>query len=319
VAEPTDVSLPPGGEDTREARGEGGTRHAAGHLARDAAGTSLLPAPEGAGCAHPRGGGWARREWGAPGAPVLVLLHGFGGDARLWAGLAPAFVDLGYRVLAFDLPGHGGTPAPAPGTGLAEAAAALGATLDGLGVDRPTVLGYSLGGRLALHLALARPLAHLVLVGASAGLADPAAREARVAADAAWSARLAEGLPGFLAAWDAQEIFATRRAMPAPDRAAADAVRAEQDPAGLAAAMDAFGLGRQAALHDRLPALATPVVLVAGEADPKFRGLAAEMAALLPHATVVTAPGAGHDVPLERPATLIEAVARLTPLKGALR
>ncbi|MEB3329382.1 MAG: alpha/beta fold hydrolase [Candidatus Sericytochromatia bacterium] len=258
---------------------------------------------------------WRVRAWGGFEAPPLLLLHGFGADSRVWASVAERLADR-WRVLAVDLPGHGGTTAPGPAWDLPRTALAL-AALWPLLEDRPAVvLGYSLGGRLALHLALHAPLAGLVVVGASPGLREAAARADRLAADRRWIARLADGLPAFWAAWDQQPVFATRLDRPSFDRAFPDFVRGEQAPAGLAAAMAAFGLGRMAPLHDRLRALATPTVVVAGERDEKFLALGRDLAAALPAATFLPAPGAGHDVPNESPDTLVRALELLSAPAG---
>jgi 2-succinyl-6-hydroxy-2,4-cyclohexadiene-1-carboxylate synthase len=250
---------------------------------------------------------WRVRAWGGFDAPPLLLLHGFGADGRTWAPLAERLA-AGWRVLAVDLPGHGGTTAPGPSWDLARAAMALATLLPALDARPPVVLGYSLGGRLALQLALHVPLPGLVLVGASAGLPDAAARAERLAADQRWIARLAEGLSTFWAAWDQQPVFATRLLRPSFERAFPEFVRGDQAPGGLAAAMAAFGLGRMAPLHGRLHGLQVRTVVVAGERDEKFTAQGRELVAALPAGTFLAAPGAGHDVPTESPDTLVRAL-----------
>lgn len=232
--------------------------------------------------------------------PALVLLHGFGADHRVWTPLLPALAD-SWNVHGPDLPGHGRTGVP---TGdLAAAARQLAADLSEL--DRPVVVGYSLGGRLALHLALEMELGGLVLVGASAGLADPAERAARVTNDDAWAARLTADYEKYLTDWDAQPLFAERAGQPVAD------YRLDQQPQALAAAMRAFSTGRQDPLHERLGEIQAPVVLLAGEHDSKFRAIAAELVTQFPHARVVIAAGAGHDVPTDNPSAVLAALAAL--------
>ncbi|HRA21715.1 MAG TPA: alpha/beta fold hydrolase, partial [Anaerolineae bacterium] len=131
--------------------------------------------------------------------PPLLLLHGFTGDRRSWLGFAAAWRRLqagdradgrhhGYRrrVIALDLPGHGRSPQPADPAArtMPGVVAEVQATIDALGITRAHVLGYSMGGRVALSLALAVPerVASLSLIGASPGIADAAERDARAAA-----------------------------------------------------------------------------------------------------------------------------------------
>jgi 2-succinyl-6-hydroxy-2,4-cyclohexadiene-1-carboxylate synthase len=252
---------------------------------------------------------WRVHAWGGFDKPPLVLLHGFGSDGRCWAPLA-AQLAAAWRVLAVDLPGHGGTHLPsAAAWDLPLTARALGTLVQDIDHRPPVVLGYSLGGRLAVHLALQpawrERLGGLVLVGASAGLPDARARADRLAADALWIQRLSQGLETFWSAWDEQPVFATRRALPRFTRAFPDFIRQGQDAGQLAAAMAAFGLGRMAPVHDKLGHIQAPVRLLVGERDDKFRALAEDLLAGLPHAQLHLAPGAGHDVPLEAPESIL--------------
>lgn len=245
---------------------------------------------------------WRWRRWGTPGAPTLVLLHGYVGEAASWQAVADALQDA-YEILAPDLPGHGGTDAPGPGWSLARAASAIAAQLP----PRFDLVGYSLGGRLALHLAAACPerVRRLILVGASAGLPDEAARAERRAADARWIRLLEQdGLEAFVDAWQAQPLFATQAALPATVREAERRRRLTQDPRGLAAAMAAFGLGTQDYLGDRLPAV--PTLWLAGALDVKFAAIARQMAETGAHHALL--PDCGHHVPLERPQALAETI-----------
>jgi 2-succinyl-6-hydroxy-2,4-cyclohexadiene-1-carboxylate synthase len=163
--------------------------------------------------------------------------------------------------------------------------------------------GYSLGGRLCLRLALDRPdlVRALVLVGASPGIADPAVRAERRAADEALAGRIEhEGVAAFLDRWLAGPLFATL-----PAQAAGRADRLANTAEGLAYALRRLGTGAQEPLWDRLRALRPPTLLVAGALDGKFAAIAGQMAAAIgPHARVALVQGAGHAVHLERPAEL---------------
>ncbi|MCZ7527244.1 MAG: alpha/beta fold hydrolase [Acidimicrobiia bacterium] len=229
----------------------------------------------------------------------VTLVHGFTQTARSWDPVSALLRDR-FEVVTPEVPG---------GLDFAAAAAALGET-GGAG----TYVGYSMGGRLCLRLALDRPdlVTTLVLVGASPGIADPAQRAARREADERLAAEIErDGVDAFLERWLAQPLFATL-----PRDAAGLDDRRTHTAGALAETLRRLGTGVMEPLWPRLGELAMPVLLVAGELDPKFAGLAAEMAAAIgPHARVALVPGAGHAVPLEAPDRL---AALLTEHLGGL-
>jgi 2-succinyl-6-hydroxy-2,4-cyclohexadiene-1-carboxylate synthase len=234
---------------------------------------------------------------------TIVLLHGFTQTGASWQ---PTVAALGerYRALAPDLRGHGVAAAARPVDFDAVQADVLA-----LAPPRFALAGYSMGGRIALSLALSgaarERVSRLVLVGASPGLADPAERRARRAADEALADRIAgEGIEAFASRWSSLPLF---EGQPRDVAVAAHATRLAQSPAGLAAALRGLGTGVMEPLWERLPDLHIPVTLVVGERDAKFREIAERMAAALPDATLHAVPEAGHAVQLEQPA----AVARL--------
>jgi 2-succinyl-6-hydroxy-2,4-cyclohexadiene-1-carboxylate synthase len=227
----------------------------------------------------------------------LVLLHGFTQTGRSWDPVRREATR--YRATAPDLRGHGTAAARRP-VGLAEVLA----DLEALTVQGAVLAGYSMGGRIALHYAVARPgrLARLVLVGASPGLADPRERAARRAADEALADRIeAIGVAAFAREWAALPLWAGQ---PPEVAALAHAERVRQTPAGLAAALRGLGTGALEPLWDRLGEVEAPVELVVGERDARFRATAEAMAARLPRSEVVVVPGAGHAAHLEAPAAL---------------
>jgi 2-succinyl-6-hydroxy-2,4-cyclohexadiene-1-carboxylate synthase len=236
---------------------------------------------------------------GVPGDGRVVLVHGFTQTLASW-GVVGERLARRREVVRVDLPGHGGSGGVRVGFG--EAAGLLGAA-GGVG----TYVGYSLGGRLCLRLALDRPdlVDGLVLAGASPGIADPAARAERRAADEALAAGIErDGVAAFLDRWLAGPLFETL-----PAEAAGRAERLANTPDGLAYALRRLGTGVQAPLWDRLAGLRPPALLVAGERDAKFADLAREMAAAIgPGARVAVVPGAGHAAHLERPAALAAVV-----------
>lgn len=174
--------------------------------------------------------------------------------------------------------------------------------------------GYSQGGRLALGLLVRHRelFAAATLIGVSPGLESEAARRARRAADEELARRLEdEGLEGFLEHWEALPLFASQRRLPAARLAAQRALRRRHRPEALARALRVLGLGKMPSYWPELPRIDVPVQLLAGALDAKFADLARRMAALLPRATVEIVPEAGHNLPLEVPRRVAEAIRRL--------
>jgi 2-succinyl-6-hydroxy-2,4-cyclohexadiene-1-carboxylate synthase len=225
----------------------------------------------------------------------VVLAHGFTQTLAAWGAVGERLAGE-FQVVRVDLPGHGGSGGVR--VGFAAAAGLVGAA-GGVG----GYVGYSLGGRLCLRLALDRPdlVRALVLVGASPGIADPAGRAERRAADEALAERVErDGVASFLDTWLAGPLFATL-----PEAAAGRSDRLANTPEGLAWALRRLGAGAQEPLWGRLAGLRPPTLLVAGERDAKFAALARRMAAAIgPAARVALVGGAGHAVHLERPAEL---------------
>ena len=231
---------------------------------------------------------------------TTVLLHGFTQTGSSWNAVVAALGER-YRALAPDIRGHGIAADVRP-----VSFDAVREDVLALAPGRFALCGYSMGGRIALSIALhphsAGRVERLVLVGASPGIADAEERRARRAADAVLAERIeGEGIEAFAAEWAALPLFADQ---PPAVAAAAHTMRLGHSPAGLAAALRGLGTGVMEPLWERLPALAIPVTLVAGERDAKFRAIAERMAAALPHATLEVVPDAGHAVALEAPAAL---------------
>lgn len=226
----------------------------------------------------------------------LVLLHGFTQTGRSWDGVVAALGSQRYTAVAPDLRGHGEAAGARPIT----FEAVTQDVLD-LGGDRFALAGYSMGGRIALHVALTRPerISRLVLVATTAGIPENDERAARRQADEELAARIAsQPIEEFATAWGAQPLFAGQ----APEvRALAHADRLRNEPAGLAASLRGVGTGTMAPLWDRLVTLTMPVDVIVGELDVKFHAIGDRLCAALPHARLTVIPGAGHALPLEAP------------------
>jgi 2-succinyl-6-hydroxy-2,4-cyclohexadiene-1-carboxylate synthase len=208
-----------------------------------------------------------------------------------------------YRPLAPDIRGHGTASEVQPVT--------LQAVIDDLAGQAPdefVLAGYSMGGRIALHVALAlgERVQRLVLVGASPGIADAAQRRQRRDADERLAQEIERStVEAFAERWARTPVLAGQ----SPEvLAAAHADRLRSTPAGLARALRGLGTGALPPLWDRLGELRMPVTLVVGERDQKFRLTAARMAELMEPAMVTVVAGAGHAAHLEAPETVAAAI-----------
>jgi 2-succinyl-6-hydroxy-2,4-cyclohexadiene-1-carboxylate synthase len=235
---------------------------------------------------------------------TVVLLHGFSGTGRAWDGVAALLPRERYLPLALDLPGHGAAAdAPRPIT-------FAGCVEHGLARSPPrfALCGYSMGGRVALHVALAAPerVERLVLVASTAGIEDDAERAERRLADRALADEL-ERAPyeRFIERWRTQPLFA---ADPPEVGELARADQRRNRPEALAAVLRGIGSGEMTPLWRRLGELSMPVEILVGDRDEKFQALGRRMAALLPDATLTIVPG-GHRLALENAQALAAALA----------
>ena len=225
-----------------------------------------------------------------------MLLHGFGGTHRAYDAVIDGLPPQRYRPLAPDLPGHGSR-----GDRRAIDFASCVAELAELAPPRFALCGYSLGGRIALQLALAAPdrVSRLVLVSATAGIEDADSRRVRRRADEALAERIErEPLADFVARWRSQPLFADE---PPEVRAAATADTLRNSPHGLAAALRGLGAGVMEPVWDRLGELRMPAVVVAGTRDQRYVDLGRRLVAGLAASRLEVIAGAGHGLLREAP------------------
>lgn len=240
--------------------------------------------------------------------PPVVALHGFTQTSRSWAHLA---AHTERPVLAPDLPGHGDCGAERPAN-LVEAAALVGARVGAGGsvvsAESPAVwIGYSLGGRILLHLALAHPetVAGIILVSTTAGIDDEAERHARRVSDNALADHVERvGVEVFLDEWLAQPLFAQLTV------SMAERVdRCRNTSSGLAHSLRSCGTGTQTPLWSRLGEITVPTLVVTGTDDAKFTALGHRLAAGIPSAIHHQLSGVGHSCAAEQPARFAQLVA----------
>lgn len=223
----------------------------------------------------------------------IVLLHGFTQGGAIWVPVMEA-VTTRAPIDAPDLPGHGSS---------SDIAMRLTDTADHLAKEygAGAYVGYSMGGRVALHLALAHPqlVSHLVLCSTTAGIEDPDERAARSRSDHALAEHVRTvGLETFLMEWTSQPMFASLKRSKHDDE-----VRLTNTADGLASSLELAGTGEQSPLWDRLHELHMPVLVVTGANDSKFNAIGDRLVdAIGDNARHVTFPTTGHAVPFERSA-----------------
>ncbi|PTM57833.1 2-succinyl-6-hydroxy-2,4-cyclohexadiene-1-carboxylate synthase [Desmospora activa] len=237
--------------------------------------------------------------------PTLLLLHGFTGSIHTWD---PWITDWAtrFQVVRVDLPGHGKTATPKDPSRIemVQVCRDLAGILDRIGVERASVLGYSLGGRTALSFALTYPerVRALVLESASPGLEQAEERQERVVRDEALARRIeAEGVVAFVRRWEEIPLFASQKRLPVAVREQIRGERLNQTAAGLAASLRGMGTGAQPSWWGKLESLTRPVLLITGEEDEKFCRIAKRIKTKLPGARLQMVDGAGHAVHVEQP------------------
>ncbi|MHB8690552.1 MAG: 2-succinyl-6-hydroxy-2,4-cyclohexadiene-1-carboxylate synthase [Solirubrobacteraceae bacterium] len=233
-----------------------------------------------------------------PEPPQLVLLHGFTNTGASWKPVVRALGE-SYSVLSPDIRGHGAA-ADAQPVSLDHVLGDLSGLVE---APRFTLAGYSMGGRIALHAALAPALSarieRLVLIGASPGIANATERRRRQQDDERLADEISRSeIDAFAQRWAATPVLA---GVPHAVAAAAHEDRLRNTPAGLARALRGLGTGALPSLWDRLPELSMPVALIVGERDGKFRRVAEQMLSAIAGARLVVVPGAGHAAHLEAP------------------
>lgn len=242
--------------------------------------------------------------------PAVLFLHGFLGNATDWNEVA---IELAadFRTISVDLPGHGkSVDLPDELYTVEGCASELISLMDDLKIDQANLVGYSMGGRVALYLATHYQdrFRKVVVESSSAGLKEKPEREARIAEDDRRAVRL-ESMPfdQFLHDWYSQPLFSSVSSRPEQFERLVS-MRLSGSPTELAKSLRLMGTGSMEPLWDDLATSSIPTVCMAGELDPKFAALARQMAVAIPNCHAMIIPDAGHIVHFEQPEVYIARV-----------
>lgn len=237
---------------------------------------------------------------GPNGAHRFVFAHGFTQTSNAWKPIAEVLVHAGHQCIVVDLPGHGESAnVRADLRRTADMIAALG--------GRASYVGYSLGGRAMLHVALMYPhlVQHLTLIGTNPGIDDDGERSRRRESDDELAEHMMTiGMEPFLREWTALPLFGGIAISPDDLN---DRMRNTTE--GLANSLRMAGTGAQGTLWPRLRELNMPVLAIAGELDTKFAAIAQQIATLAPRSRCLLVPGAAHAAQLQQPTIVTDAIA----------
>lgn len=237
--------------------------------------------------------------------PAALFLHGFTGSLENWSFLSER-LSRNYQVILIDIIGHGHTDSPiAPERYQIEKVADdIYAILDRLHLQSCSLVGYSMGGRVALTFAIRYPekVNKLLLESSSPGLATEKERFLRRQQDEELANFiLTEGIEAFVNKWENIALFASQKQLPENIRQQIRQLRLRNNPLGLANSLKGMGTGVQPSWWEHLSTLHLPALLVVGELDKKFCEIASKMAQKMPKAHIETVAQAGHTVHLEQP------------------
>jgi len=239
--------------------------------------------------------------------PAIVFLHGFTGSTASWREITKLLKG-NYRTIAVDLTGHGKSTISEDidRYSMDQQVEDLEALFTELSLDQFTLVGYSMGGRVALAYTAhqSRRVLSLILESSSPGLKTKVEREERQAADRRLAERiLTDGLPAFIDFWGNIPLFASQKTLSEEKQLTVRNERLRQSEIGLANSLRGIGTGSQASYWESLGTVNLPVLLITGELDTKFVNISREMQRNFPNVRHETIEHAGHAIHVEKPAT----------------
>ncbi|MBM4762662.1 2-succinyl-6-hydroxy-2,4-cyclohexadiene-1-carboxylate synthase [Bacillus sp. B15-48] len=235
----------------------------------------------------------------------LILLHGFTGDGSTWKPFLTSF-NSASKMIIVDLVGHGQTESPDDYSmySVMKVAADLNSLLNKLGIEKTDLLGYSMGGRLAIAFAALYPhkVRKLVLESTTPGLKTEKERQLRRKQDGALAEKLLTGgVEAFVDYWERLPLFQTQMNLPAKVRASIRKRRLQNNPFGLANSLLGMGTGAQPSWWESISHFSCETLILAGEFDRKFCQIAEEMENRIPNAESFQIKGCGHAIHVEEP------------------
>lgn len=235
---------------------------------------------------------------------ALLLLHGFTGSLHTWDRIVPE-LSQHFTTITVDLLGHGKTDAPSDPERYAieRATEDIIELLDRLDIEKTHLLGYSMGGRLALMLAVRYPnrFHSLILESSSPGIENEEERKKRVQSDEELADFIEEkGMEAFIRYWEDIPLFQSQKRVRLEERNKLRQLRLQNREHGLANSLRGMGTGRQPSLWEEISSLTLPVLLIVGSFDTKYVQLAKQMAERITHAKLNIVNDAGHTVHFEQ-------------------
>lgn len=245
--------------------------------------------------------------------PTIVMLHGFSGSVDTWSEVTQSLKGK-FHIVRIDLIGHGKTSAPedVKRYRMAQQIAHLEKIFEQLNLEAFTLVGYSMGGRIALSYAIEYPerVSSLILESASPGLATEEERVQRQLSDKKLAERIVrDGLESFVNFWEEIPLFDSQKDLPLARRQKVRNERLNQQEIGLANSLLGIGTGSQPSYWREIEKMALPVLLITGEYDEKFIKISREMKRFFPNVQELIVNHVGHAIHVEKPvlfATMIE-------------
>ncbi|WP_066310850.1 2-succinyl-6-hydroxy-2,4-cyclohexadiene-1-carboxylate synthase [Bacillus sp. FJAT-29814] len=233
----------------------------------------------------------------------LLLLHGFTGDSSTWSPFCDSWGSHSQLIIP-DIIGHGESDSPEDVNlyTMEAAARAIAGILDHLAISQIDLLGYSMGGRLALTFALAYPerVRKLILESSSPGLLTEDERKQRRMNDAKLANFIKEnGIAAFVDYWQNIPLFASMKSLPEKVRVKIREQRLQNSPIGLGNSLLGMGTGSQPSWWESLHKLSCDVMLMVGEKDQKFCSIAEQMAVTIKNSSLVMIANCGHAIHVE--------------------
>lgn len=234
----------------------------------------------------------------------IVLLHGFTGCIANWNHILAEFPQ--HQLVLIDIIGHGKTESPSDPSRyeMNEVVKDIVDILDTLSINRANILGYSMGGRLALSVAASFPerVKTLILESSSPGLNTPEERHNRKVSDEKLAEEiLSHGVEKFVQRWEEIPLFSTQDQLSLETKQKLRLLRLQNNPVGLANSLIGMGTGSQPSWWEQLPSIEIPVLLLCGEWDIKFCDIAKNMHKYLPTSYLKEINHAGHTIHVEQP------------------